>query len=86
MARLKQENQVLINYSEMTVNYTVMHYTAIHYITLWNTLQHTAVQTTEQGLTKANVIRLLVLRQRTHCSKKYLQKTNINADNNLKQQ
>ena len=37
---------MITNRSEMTVNYTV-----IHYIKLYNILQHTAVQTTEPGLT-----------------------------------
>ena len=41
---------MLIECSEMTVNYTV-----IHYITLWNTLKQTAVQATKQNPNIANV-------------------------------
>ena len=56
----------------MTVDYTAMHCNTLHYIVEYTA--NTAVQTTKQGLTISN------LPPRTHCSKKVLQKTNINAD------
>ena len=33
---MKQENQVLINYSEMTVNHTAMHCNTLHYTVEYN--------------------------------------------------
>ena len=53
---MKQENQVLINCSEMTVNYTAMHCNTLHY-TVEYTATHCSSET-KQGLTIANVIRL----------------------------
>ena len=55
---MKQENQVLINCSEMTVNYTAMHCNTLHYTVVEYTATHCS----------------LALRQRTHCSKKYCRK------------
>ena len=46
---------MLIECSEMTVNCTVIHCNTLHYITLWNTLQQTAVQATKQNPNITNV-------------------------------
>ena len=46
---MKQENQVLINCSEMTVNYTVMHCNTLHY-----TVEYTATHCSSDNKTRPN--------------------------------
>ena len=49
VARMKQENQVLINCSEMTVNYTIMHCNTLHY-----TVEYTATHCSSDNKTRPN--------------------------------
>ena len=51
---MKQENQVLINCSEMTVNYTAMHCNTLHY-----TVEYTATHCSSDNKTRPNKQKLM---------------------------